>query len=182
MPFSDVTAQISPAWHQWLRHTRQFPPSLTEQSQDLIRQERLKVLAAQADARWEAKARIGDTPKSRQALPAMRTSGDTVREARDGSRTEETETKAERTEMDATPPAPPSPAMIEEQLQEAGTTRVAGGQGHQFTSRTANQTETGRKGSEPKQYKDDPWKKARSGPSEEWQPKAWDPSAAAVKR
>lgn len=32
------------------------------------------------------------------------------------------------------------------------------------------------------EYKDDPWKRARGGPSEEWQPKAWDPNAAATKR
>ncbi|KAK6602026.1 hypothetical protein H4I95_07128 [Botrytis cinerea] len=29
---------------------------------------------------------------------------------------------------------------------------------------------------EEKTYKDDPWKKARGGPSEEWQPQAWDPN------
>lgn len=32
------------------------------------------------------------------------------------------------------------------------------------------------KAREEKKYKDDPWKKARGGPSEEWQPKAWDPN------
>ncbi|KAG5981757.1 hypothetical protein E4U55_002586 [Claviceps digitariae] len=59
--------QVSPLWHQWLRHMRAQPPSLDEQEGDLVRRERTKVLAAEADARWEAKPRVmspqdGDSP------------------------------------------------------------------------------------------------------------------------
>ena len=45
-------------WHQWLRYTREDPPSLAEQQGDVTRQERMKHLAAEADARWEAKPRV----------------------------------------------------------------------------------------------------------------------------
>ncbi|KAF3806178.1 NADH-ubiquinone oxidoreductase assembly factor N7BML [Colletotrichum gloeosporioides] len=70
---SDV--KVSPLWHQWLRHTREHPPSLEEQSREIVRQERMKLLAAQADARWEAKPRVMDAPgqATGQPLPALNT-------------------------------------------------------------------------------------------------------------
>lgn len=45
-------------WHQWLRCTRMDPPTIEEQVADVKRLEQLKVNAALADARWEAKGRI----------------------------------------------------------------------------------------------------------------------------
>lgn len=69
---SDV--KVSPLWHQWLRHTREHPPSLEEQSREVFRQERMKMLAAQADARWEAKPRVMDAPRqgpTGHPLPAL---------------------------------------------------------------------------------------------------------------
>ncbi|KAF9877352.1 hypothetical protein CkaCkLH20_05052 [Colletotrichum karsti] len=70
---SDV--KVSPLWHQWLRHTREHPPSLEEQSTEVVRQQRMKMLAAQADARWEAKPRVMDAPGQPmgQPLPALNT-------------------------------------------------------------------------------------------------------------
>lgn len=65
MPYSEV--QVSPLWHQWLRQTRDQPPSLAEQREDVRRQERVKLLAAQADARWESKPRVAGGPVD--ALP-----------------------------------------------------------------------------------------------------------------
>ena len=59
--FSDVN--ITPQWHQWLRHTRASPPSLYEQQQDVIRQQQLKMLAKAADERWESKASVLDAPR-----------------------------------------------------------------------------------------------------------------------
>lgn len=51
----------SPQWHQWLRHLRDAPPTLREQRDDLARRQRIKLLAADADARWAAKPRlVGD--------------------------------------------------------------------------------------------------------------------------
>lgn len=70
---SDV--KVSPMWHQWLRHVREHPPSLQEQIQDVQRQEKMKILAAQADARWEAKPRVMDAPgrEHGQPIPALST-------------------------------------------------------------------------------------------------------------
>ncbi|KAL2444860.1 hypothetical protein ABEF95_017312 [Exophiala dermatitidis] len=67
--FADV--QVSPQWHQWLRQTRQDPPSLQEQAADLQRQALLKYNARLADARWAAKAKYIETPKP-TATPLLR--------------------------------------------------------------------------------------------------------------
>lgn len=56
--YSDIV--ISPAWHQWLRGTRDTAPSLAEQQTDFTRQSQLKVLARAADERWEAKGRLSE--------------------------------------------------------------------------------------------------------------------------
>ncbi|RKF64318.1 hypothetical protein OnM2_019069 [Erysiphe neolycopersici] len=62
---SDV--QISPQWHQWLRHTRADPPSLNELSQDILRQEKLKILAAAVDAKWASESsKLLDRPNCQQ--------------------------------------------------------------------------------------------------------------------
>jgi NADH dehydrogenase [ubiquinone] 1 alpha subcomplex assembly factor 2 len=56
--YSDV--KVPPVWHQWLRYTRDTPPTLEEQILEQQRQHRIRMLAAQADARWAAKPRIGE--------------------------------------------------------------------------------------------------------------------------
>ncbi|KAM5351487.1 hypothetical protein ACJ41O_004210 [Fusarium nematophilum] len=61
------SVKVSPQWHQWLRHTRQEPPSVEEQHGDVARQVRMRQLAAEADARWEAKPRVMEAP---EATPA----------------------------------------------------------------------------------------------------------------
>lgn len=53
---------------QWLRHTRFDPPSIAEQQQDVARQERIKLLAAQADAKWAAKPSALDAPDKQQPV------------------------------------------------------------------------------------------------------------------
>lgn len=60
-PYSEV--RVSPLWHQWLRHARPDAPSFAEQRANVLRQERVKLLAAQADARWEAKPHVADAAK-----------------------------------------------------------------------------------------------------------------------
>ncbi|KAF1831732.1 hypothetical protein BDW02DRAFT_590920 [Decorospora gaudefroyi] len=67
--YGDV--QISPSWMQWLRHTRFDPPSVTEQHQDLIRQARMKSLAAQADARWASVPSALDMPDRQQPVQML---------------------------------------------------------------------------------------------------------------
>ncbi|EGR52294.1 uncharacterized protein TRIREDRAFT_73912 [Trichoderma reesei QM6a] len=114
--------KVSPQWHQWLRHARRDPPSLDEQRAEAARQERIKLLAAQADARWEAKPRVMEDPRARaRAVPAP-----------------EMELKAK--ERRGSP-------LVED--EEEG----------------------------------DPWARATAhGPGENWQPAAWDPSAAKKRR
>ncbi|UNI14324.1 hypothetical protein JDV02_000963 [Purpureocillium takamizusanense] len=67
--YSDV--KVSPLWHQWLRHTRPDAPSLAEQRGDVARQERVKRLAAEADARWDAKPRVMESPEDVAARAAL---------------------------------------------------------------------------------------------------------------
>jgi NADH dehydrogenase [ubiquinone] 1 alpha subcomplex assembly factor 2 len=62
---SDV--QVSPQWHQWLKQTRVDAPSIQEQLRDLQRIQELQVNARLADARWEAKARYIEKPKTEDA-------------------------------------------------------------------------------------------------------------------
>ncbi|KAF7891696.1 hypothetical protein EAF00_007998 [Botryotinia globosa] len=152
--YSDV--KISPQWHQWLRHTREDPPSVEELLGDLARQERLKVLARQADERWNAKASFLDQPATRQqALPAT--------QVRDGGA------------YTGTDPRGDGKGVANAIASEAGkveesvvTTEKPASDEIQYDAATQPREE--------KKYKDDPWKKARGGPSEEWQPQAWDPN------
>jgi NADH dehydrogenase [ubiquinone] 1 alpha subcomplex assembly factor 2 len=57
---------------QWLRHTRFDPPSLTEQHQEIMRQERMKMLASQADARWASKPSALDAPDKQQPMQMLK--------------------------------------------------------------------------------------------------------------
>ncbi|KXG53097.1 NADH:ubiquinone oxidoreductase, 17.2kDa subunit [Penicillium griseofulvum] len=66
--FSDV--QVTPQWHQWLRHVRKDPPSIQEQQQDLVRQAQIKQLARLADERWASKASFLDKPKTQHEAPS----------------------------------------------------------------------------------------------------------------
>ncbi|KAK8139340.1 NADH ubiquinone oxidoreductase subunit [Apiospora sp. TS-2023a] len=116
---SDV--HVPPQWHQWLRYQRQDPPTISEQQGDVLRLARMKVLAAEADARWAAKPSFLDQP----------------------------EEQPKRAVRDAPQP-------------DAGVKTAQGGE----------ETVT----EEKKVEKDDPWKKAATGPSEDWQPAAWSPS------
>ncbi|KAG4028394.1 hypothetical protein MFRU_022g01120 [Monilinia fructicola] len=150
--YSDV--KISPQWHQWLRHTRVEAPTIEELVGDVARQERLKILARQADERWNAKASFLDTPKmAQQPLPAtqVRDGGAYTRVESRGSG-EGVGESAEVEEEEAVYSKRPArdeirhDVVVEKQLKEE------------------------------KKYKEDPWKRERGGPSEGWQPKAWDPN------
>lgn len=54
--------KVPPQWHQWLRNMREAPPTIQEQHAEVRRQAQMKYLAAEADARWEAKPRVMDAP------------------------------------------------------------------------------------------------------------------------
>lgn len=51
---ADYFSTVPPQWLQWLRRTRNDPPSLEELINDQVRQAKLKLLAQHADAKWEA--------------------------------------------------------------------------------------------------------------------------------
>lgn len=68
--------KVPPQWHQWLRHTREAPPSIPEQHAEVRRQQQMRLLAAEADARWAAKPSLLDQGSPGQAgagqpLPAL---------------------------------------------------------------------------------------------------------------
>ncbi|APA15581.1 hypothetical protein SS1G_13545 [Sclerotinia sclerotiorum 1980 UF-70] len=158
--YSDV--RISPQWHQWLRHTRADAPSMEELLGDVARQERLKILARQADERWNAKASFLDKPAAQQALPATQVGNGgafSVVEPREDGQSMANAVGGER-----------------EEVEKEGMAFVKKPAG----SKTRHDAETLPR--EEKKYKEDPWKKARGGPSEEWQPKAWDPNDMPVSR
>lgn len=133
---ADVT--VSPAWHQWLRNTRAEPPSIEEQRAEVVRQERMKVLAAEADARWAAKPRVMDAPRPKQEIVGGTVGGALGAEGTEG---EVTGRKGEAIE----------------------------GRGETWERM---KQKAGREGGRPV---DDPWKRSRGGPSEEWQPEGWQP-------
>jgi len=153
--YSDI--KISPQWHQWLRHTRKDAPTIQEQSLDVVRMRNLKVLAAEADKRWAAKKSLLDAPArpDRTILTGLgisdagRLKGDTER----GTWNPETD----KHEV-------PAPAAVEH------TARMGEeAQAEQRTPRFAEPLDDRRKD---KQYTENPWEKARGGPSEDWQPAA----------
>ncbi|KXJ94841.1 hypothetical protein Micbo1qcDRAFT_160148 [Microdochium bolleyi] len=134
---SDV--KIPPAWHQWLRYQRPDPPSLNEQAQDVARQGRMKVLAAQADQRWNAKPSLLDMPTAAGAGRASDAAG-------------------------------PVPVPAAEHQSQQQTAHPAG---------PADSSRRAQKITEEEASSSNPWKKAsKGGPSEEWQPQAWSPTAA----
>lgn len=162
---SDV--KVSPQWHQWLKHTRKNPPSITEQSQDLVRQERLKVLAAEADARWAAKPSFLDKPGQQrgQPLPAIG-----VKDP--GGYAPPTEPPEKQGVRNAIG------GGLEDNVQ--GTNTKMKDLLEPEDRQSPDTTGASKQKSPPpeaKVYKEDPWKKARGGPSEEWVPQAWDPNA-----
>ncbi|KAH8909861.1 hypothetical protein BR93DRAFT_924868 [Coniochaeta sp. PMI_546] len=152
---------VSPAWHQWLRHTRHEPPSVDEQTAELLRQERIKYLAAQADARWAARPSVLDGPELGQAVPALRTPrrndaakpagtlAEDVRESMSSGRRPDEEPRSSRKETRGVS------QEEEEEKVRTGKPPVA----------------------------DNPWKQATTGaPGQNWQPKGWNPSAAEKRR
>lgn len=58
---SDYFDTVPPQWLQWLRRTRERAPTLQELVEDQVRQQRVKVLAQQADVKWtQEKERLED--------------------------------------------------------------------------------------------------------------------------
>ncbi|OQE24551.1 hypothetical protein PENSTE_c007G07294 [Penicillium steckii] len=69
MHLSDV--QVTPQWHQWLRHVRENAPTVQEQQQEVARQMQIKQLARLADERWASKPSFLDKPQSKPPTHAL---------------------------------------------------------------------------------------------------------------
>ncbi|PTB67460.1 hypothetical protein BBK36DRAFT_1116397 [Trichoderma citrinoviride] len=146
------SVKVSPQWHQWLRHARREPPSLDEQRAEAVRQERIKLLAAQADARWEAKPRVMEDPlqpmaRERQRLPLAADEGAGVKAADATAETTTTTTNTEPAQSNKAESEKPKPkARIKQDVKDPWARAVP------------------------------------QAPGEKWQPTAWDPSAAKTRR
>jgi NADH dehydrogenase [ubiquinone] 1 alpha subcomplex assembly factor 2 len=67
LPFEvDHYHTVPPQWHQWLRRTRPNAPTIQELINDQLRQDRIKILAKQADQKWTL-----EKQKQQQALESQ---------------------------------------------------------------------------------------------------------------
>lgn len=98
--------QVSPQWHQWLRHMRKDAPTIQEQQQDLVRQAHIKQLARLADERWASKPSYLDKPHTQQPAPATKTSDDTLKAPAQETKTD---TAIEQEETEKQPVAKEDP-------------------------------------------------------------------------
>jgi NADH dehydrogenase [ubiquinone] 1 alpha subcomplex assembly factor 2 len=136
---------------QWLRHTRHEAPTIADQQAEVQRQAQIKMLAAQADARWAAKASVLDGPDKQQPVQML--------ESRDMN--------AGVTQMNADVAASEKAASstVEKHREEVA---------HLDGVPTLKTRKPMR--SEPK---DTPWKHmAKGNPGDEWQPASWSPGPA----
>ena len=148
---SDV--QISPQWHQWLRHTRREPPTIQEQQMDVTRQTQLKQNARLADERWANKKKYIEKPAAPQE-----------------------ERKVERRTMGGNPEVGEGQETIEG--GDAPKTEPAHKEG--VRNAVADPVEQAKESG--KASKPDPWEQERqrqkqtaANPSGSWQPEAWTP-------
>ncbi|KAF2468449.1 uncharacterized protein BDR25DRAFT_335316 [Lindgomyces ingoldianus] len=156
--YSDVN--VGPLWMQWLRHTRFEPPSLAEQQANVVRQERIKLLAAQADARWAAKPSALDAPDKQQPMHMLE-SRDTNTGIKQANVDEEVWRKAE-----------PTQTMQDENRDEEEEV-AKDGRGH------VEDVPTLRTRKVMQEPRDSPWKKpAITNPGDNWQPESWTPAPA----
>ncbi|KAF2874510.1 hypothetical protein BDV95DRAFT_488455 [Massariosphaeria phaeospora] len=150
--------KVPPQWMQWLRHTRFEPPTIAEQQSDAFRQQRMRALAEQADAKWAAKPSVLDAPDKQQPLQMLESRAPST-----GVTQMDTGYQAVRVQSE-------SPRAVEvegAQIKEGETTDAT----------TVKKKKKQAMRSEPE---DSPWKTqtAKGNPGEEWQPKAWAPGVA----
>ncbi|PSK60697.1 putative NADH ubiquinone oxidoreductase subunit NDUFA12 [Elsinoe australis] len=146
--YADV--KVSTQWHQWLRHTRDEPPTIQEQQYDLIRQSRVKQLAAEADARWASKPSFLDPPTKQQATPAIGVKD------------------------------PGGYVQQTEPTQNEGVRSAVGSHEEVEASTSGEPKDEGRFKGAAKDRKPNPFNQPQQGaPGEGWQPQSWTPGAAA---
>ncbi|KAL1838362.1 hypothetical protein VTJ49DRAFT_2771 [Mycothermus thermophilus] len=177
---------VPPAWHQWLRHTRPDPPSLEEQRAEVARQARIKLLAAEADRRWEAKPRVMEDVTT--ATTAARLGVGAGQGKRTGTGTA-TAAAAEGVEDSAAPPAASTesttPPPTGDKADDVAIRDRAGVEMREETWRRMQKQEQEAAAQAQKETKKsaaaqpNPWEQARRGPGEAWQPQAWEPKVKA---
>jgi NADH dehydrogenase [ubiquinone] 1 alpha subcomplex assembly factor 2 len=163
--YSDLN--ISPSWHQWLRHTRQDPPSITEQSEDIIRQQNLKVLVAQADARWAVKPSYLDNPRKAEAQPLLSTQ---IRDPGGYGQLIEPRASVGSAAVRGVP--------VEDVRKLDTIARETIGEEREVVSKTRSSDRIQHRSEEKTKHR----KEAPYGPGEEWQPEAWNSKFTATKR
>ena len=141
---------LTPAWLQWLRHTREEGPSVQEQQVEVQRQENVKVLAQKADERWREQESFLDKPQdTAQELPLPTKPRD----------------KGGYSAPEGSTPAP------------GGVQNMAGTQGE--VTETTKPQQDPKVDQQNKKKEKSPWETHRGAPSEGWQPAAWSPGKAA---
>ncbi|KAH9874736.1 hypothetical protein IAQ61_003926 [Plenodomus lingam] len=179
--YGDV--EVSPAWMQWLRHIRHEPPSVAEQRLDLQRQERIKQLAAQADARWAAKPSALDAPDTGQPVQMLQSrdsergvaqvdaqqqggeisqeteqrQGGEISQETDQQQSQKSAADSLSNSQEAQPQIPQDPAVPPTKDEDL------------FVAKKKLRKE-------PKNPKDSPWNQASQ--AQEWQPQGWSPAPA----
>ncbi|KAF2737025.1 hypothetical protein EJ04DRAFT_488716 [Polyplosphaeria fusca] len=149
--------QVPPLWMQWLRHTRFEPPTVSEQQANVIRQQQMKILAAEADARWAAKPSVLDAPDKQQPVHMLE------------SRHETSGIKESNAQSEIGDDSEP--------LQNVEDVNVAASPSS--SGQPSEGTPTVKKSKMKTQPKDSPWKQpSRSNPGEDWQPESWTPGPA----
>ncbi|KAF2137242.1 uncharacterized protein K452DRAFT_258012 [Aplosporella prunicola CBS 121167] len=155
---------ITPQWTQWLRYNRAAPPSLAEQEADLVRQARMKQLAADADARWAAKPSVLDPPDRAQMVAAPLASRQSPEVA--GVEPEPINVQPE--------PVVAAAAARQEQTAQQSTPKQA----------KNNKKQAKKQQQQQKTDAPSPWDKhaLSAQQAQEWQPESWTPKPASRKR
>ena len=139
----------------------------------MVRQKNLKVLVAEADARWAAKPSFLDAPGKARGQPLPVT---VVKDP--GGYVQRTEPLEERVVGNTVrgglgDKVQGMDIAFEEVIEKEKSDR---------TGRRHFNGPLEEKKREENEHKEDPWKQSRGGPSEQWQPKAWDGNITATKR
>lgn len=142
--------KVPPQWHQWLRHTRDAPPSIPEQHAEVRRQQQMRLLAAEADARWAAKPSLLE---------------------HDGG--------AAATAPGQVGAGQPAPALESRAARGGGGQEVPGEETRRDAVASGPEQQQAAAAKAKDAEKKDPWAQSRrGGPSEDWQPQSWSPPAS----
>ncbi|SMR50976.1 unnamed protein product [Zymoseptoria tritici ST99CH_1A5] len=162
--YSDV--KISPQWHQWLRHTRDEPPTLPEQHAEIARQGRMRQLAAEADERWKSVPSFLDKPRT-AAAPQLESSSQSVQQP--------------ESPFQSPTLTPDRPTLPEVGSSEETRTEPISPTGGKPEEEVTGEKKKDAYSFKPKKArKENPFDKAlpKGNAGENWQPEGWTPGVA----